>query len=47
MSDLGDLRLEVVSDPAELAGMRSSWNAAAAADPTPNVYLTWEWVHTW
>jgi CelD/BcsL family acetyltransferase involved in cellulose biosynthesis len=47
VSDLGDLRLEVVSDPAELAGMRPSWNAAAAADPTPNVYLTWEWVHTW
>jgi CelD/BcsL family acetyltransferase involved in cellulose biosynthesis len=47
VSDLGDLRLTVVSDPAELAGMRESWNAAAAADPTPNVYLTWEWVHTW
>jgi CelD/BcsL family acetyltransferase involved in cellulose biosynthesis len=47
LSDLGDLRLSVVSDAGELAGMREEWNAAAAADPTPNVYLTWEWVHTW
>lgn len=47
MTDLADLRLSVVSDPGELAGMRDEWNAAAAADPTPNVYLTWEWVHTW
>ena len=47
MSDLGDLRLSVVTDAADLAGMREAWNEAAAADPTPNVYLTWEWVHTW
>jgi CelD/BcsL family acetyltransferase involved in cellulose biosynthesis len=47
VSDLGDLRLSVVSDASELAGLRGDWNAAAAADPTPNVYLTWEWVHTW
>lgn len=47
MTDLGDLKLAVVSDTGEMDGLRDEWNAAAAADATPNVYLTWEWVHTW
>lgn len=42
-----DLGLRVVVDPGELASLRDEWDAAAAADPTPNVYLTWEWVGTW
>ena len=45
--DSDDLQLAVVADPDELAGLGDEWNAAAAADPAPNVYLTWEWVHTW
>jgi CelD/BcsL family acetyltransferase involved in cellulose biosynthesis len=47
VGDSGDVRLVVVTDPDELAGLRDEWNAAAAADPAPNVYVTWEWVHTW
>jgi CelD/BcsL family acetyltransferase involved in cellulose biosynthesis len=45
--DQGDLRLAVVTDAGELAKLRNEWSAAATDDPTPNVYLTWEWVHTW
>jgi CelD/BcsL family acetyltransferase involved in cellulose biosynthesis len=42
-----DLGLRVVVNPGELALMRGEWDEAVAADPTPNIYLTWEWVSTW
>ncbi|HEY8524287.1 MAG TPA: GNAT family N-acetyltransferase [Acidimicrobiales bacterium] len=47
MTDLGDLEMTVVTDAAALDGLRDEWEAAVTADPTPNVYLTWEWVTTW
>jgi len=37
----------VVADEQELAGLRDEWNEATAATAAPNVYLTWEWTHTW
>ncbi|HEX8802811.1 MAG TPA: GNAT family N-acetyltransferase, partial [Acidimicrobiales bacterium] len=47
MSDLDDLRLAVVTDAGGLTALRDEWDAASAADATPNVFLTWEWASTW
>lgn len=41
------LTLEVVDDDAGLVELRPAWDELAAADPDPNVFLTWPWTHTW
>jgi CelD/BcsL family acetyltransferase involved in cellulose biosynthesis len=47
MSGVDTLVLEVVDDVDGLLRLRQAWAEATAADPMPNVFLTWEWVHTW
>ena len=42
-----DLRLDIVSEEEELAELRGEWSDLAAADPEPNVFLTWAWAHAW
>ncbi len=42
-----DLWLDVVSDDEGFAALRGEWADVAAADPDPNVFLTWPWAHTW
>jgi CelD/BcsL family acetyltransferase involved in cellulose biosynthesis len=42
-----DLRLDVVDDAEGFADLRGEWADAAAADADPNVFLTWQWAHTW
>ena len=42
-----DLTLDVVVDDAGLADLRGVWADLSAADPDPNVFLTWPWATTW
>jgi len=42
-----DLTLDVVDDEAGFAALRGEWADVAAADPNPNVFLTWPWAHAW
>jgi CelD/BcsL family acetyltransferase involved in cellulose biosynthesis len=42
-----DLTLDVVTDDAGLAELRGVWADLSAADPDPNVFLTWAWASTW
>jgi CelD/BcsL family acetyltransferase involved in cellulose biosynthesis len=42
-----DLRLDIVNDDEGFAELRGEWSDLAAADPEPNVFLTWPWAHTW
>ena len=42
-----DLALDVVTDDAGLAELRGVWADLSAADPDPNVFLTWAWASTW
>ena len=42
-----DLTLDVVDDDAGLADLRGEWADLSAADPDPNVFLTWPWATTW
>ena len=41
------LTVDVVDRPEGFDALRSEWNAAAAAQADPNVFLTWEWLATW
>jgi CelD/BcsL family acetyltransferase involved in cellulose biosynthesis len=42
-----DLWLDVVTDDEGFAALRGDWADVASADPDPNVFLTWQWAHTW
>lgn len=42
-----DLTLDVVDDDEGFADLRGEWADVAAVDPDPNVFLTWQWAHTW
>jgi CelD/BcsL family acetyltransferase involved in cellulose biosynthesis len=42
-----DLMLDVVDDDEGFATLRGEWADVAAVDPDPNVFLTWQWAHTW
>lgn len=44
---MSPLTLDVVDDDEGFAALRGEWADLAAADPDPNVFLTWPWVHTW
>lgn len=39
--------VEIVSDPAEFAALRTVWNALLERSATDSVTLTWEWLSTW
>lgn len=41
------LTVEVVETSAAFDALRDEWNAAACASVDANVFLTWEWLHTW
>jgi CelD/BcsL family acetyltransferase involved in cellulose biosynthesis len=41
------LTVEGVEALAAFEALRQEWNAAAAANVDPNVFLTWEWLATW
>jgi len=41
------LQIEIVSDLALPAGAADAWNGLVDASVYPNVFLRWEWVHTW
>ena len=41
------LTVEVVDTAAGFDLLHDEWNTAAAAAANPNVFLTWEWLHTW
>lgn len=43
----GSLTLEVVEVLTAFQGLRDEWNTAAAAGADPNVFMTWDWLHTW
>jgi hypothetical protein len=43
---LNPIRIERISEE-EFAGMRDAWNAALAGSVTNEVYLSWEWMHSW
>ncbi len=42
-----ELTLDVVVDDAGLADLRGVWTDLSAADPDPNVFLSWPWATTW
>jgi CelD/BcsL family acetyltransferase involved in cellulose biosynthesis len=44
---MSDLRLDIVRDEHTFAALRGEWSDLAAADPEPNVFLTWPWAYTW
>jgi CelD/BcsL family acetyltransferase involved in cellulose biosynthesis len=44
---MSDLTLDVVTDDAGFADLRGVWADLSAADPDPNVFLSWPWVSTW
>jgi hypothetical protein len=44
---MSDLRLDIVRDDHTFAALRGEWTDLAAADPEPNVFLTWPWAYTW
>lgn len=44
---MSDLRLDIVRDDHTFAALRGEWTDLAAADPEPNIFLTWPWAHTW
>ena len=41
------LTVEVVEVLAAFEALREEWNAAAAANVDPNIFLTWEWLANW
>lgn len=41
------LTVDVVDRPEDFDALRPEWNAAAATQVDPNVFLTWEWLATW
>jgi CelD/BcsL family acetyltransferase involved in cellulose biosynthesis len=41
------LTVDVVDRPEGFDALRPEWNAAAATQADPNVFLTWEWLATW
>ena len=44
---MGQLALSVVDDEREFAKLRSPWHAVFNSSEDRNVFLTWEWAHTW
>jgi CelD/BcsL family acetyltransferase involved in cellulose biosynthesis len=44
---MGKLALSVVDDEREFARLRSPWHAVFNSSEDRNVFLTWEWAHTW
>jgi len=44
---MSGLRLDIVRDDHTFAALRGEWTDLAAADPEPNVFLTWPWAYTW
>ena len=44
---MSDLRLDIVRDDHTFTALRGEWSDLAAADPEPNVFLTWPWAYTW
>jgi CelD/BcsL family acetyltransferase involved in cellulose biosynthesis len=44
---MNGLTLDVVTDLDGLVDLRGDWSDAAAADPDPNVFLSWSWTYTW
>lgn len=47
MSGVDPLVLDVVDTTAGLEPLERAWSEAVRADRTSNVFLSWEWVHTW
>ena len=41
------LTVEVVEVLTAFQDLRDEWNTAAAAGADPNVFMTWDWLHTW
>lgn len=41
------MRVEVIRDPAHLAGLRAEWTALLRASPADGLFLTWEWLTAW
>ena len=41
------LRVETIADAEEFTGLRDEWSMLLAASPSNNLFLTWEWLHTW
>ena len=39
--------VDVVDRTEAFEALRDEWDAAVAASVDPNVFLTWEWLHTW
>ena len=39
--------VETVADPAAFLDLREEWTALLADSDADNVFLTWEWLHTW
>lgn len=40
-------RVELVDEPEGFEALRSEWDALLAASSADEVFLTWEWLHTW
>jgi CelD/BcsL family acetyltransferase involved in cellulose biosynthesis len=43
----GAVSLEILHDVASFARLRGEWNQLVASSRSSNVFLTWEWLHTW
>jgi CelD/BcsL family acetyltransferase involved in cellulose biosynthesis len=41
------LTVQTVDDFAAVAGLETSWNQLLEASAYPNVFLRWEWLHSW
>jgi CelD/BcsL family acetyltransferase involved in cellulose biosynthesis len=41
------LRVETIVDLAGFAALRDEWSQLLAASRSDNLFLTWEWLHTW
>jgi CelD/BcsL family acetyltransferase involved in cellulose biosynthesis len=39
--------VEAITDAERFAGLREEWNALLAGSAADNLFLTWEWLHTW
>ena len=41
------LSIERIDDEERFAGLAGEWDALLADTDADNVFLTWEWLHTW
>jgi len=41
------LSVTLLTDPRVFQGMKTEWNALLEESEANNIFLTWEWMHTW